>query len=741
MTRMAEPQSFPPSEGASVLDIVHRCWGFDSLRPLQSEAIAAALEGRDSLVVLPTGGGKSLCYQAPPLVSGGTDVVVSPLISLMKDQVDSLRGVGYPAAALHGNLTADERGDIERGLREGRFRLLMVAPERLLQNGFLQRLERVGIRRFVIDEAHCISHWGHDFRPEYRQLSVLRQRFPRASLHAFTATATARVREDIVEQLHFRQPVVLVGRFDRPNLVYRVVPLVDRYQQTLEVLRRHAGEAAIVYCLSRNDTETMAGFLQQSGVKAAYYHAGMEAADRRKTQEAFAREQIDVVVATVAFGMGIDRSNVRCVLHACLPKSIEHYQQETGRAGRDGLEAECVLLYTAADAMRWESLLRKSAKNAEEPAEVIASRLQHLREMQGYASVAACRHKLLAEYFGQAYENPGCGACDACLGEIEGIEDSTVIAQKILSCVARVEERFGVGYVADVLLGADTEMIRRCRHQRLSTYALLKDHTKKEVQSWIYQLIEQRLLGRTEGDYPVLQLNEQSWAVMRGQLAVRLVRPKKGRRERTRYEELSWEGADRGLFDRLRQWRRGIAEQRGLPPFVILHDSVLQELSILRPSRLDTLREVRGMGEKRTADFAPELIALIGEYCRQHDLPCDVMRPSVPRQGEPRPERRSSQARLAAFRLFSQRQSIERVAEAIERARGTTVEYLGQYIAEQRPERIDAWVDEPTYRRVAAATATSGDGRLKPIFDQLGGEVPYDMIRLVVTHLKQAGPP
>ena len=335
---------------------------------MQGEAIAAALAGRDSLVVLPTGGGKSLCYQAPPLVSGGTDVVISPLISLMKDQVDSLAGVGYPAAALHGNLTDDERGGIERGLAEGKYRLLMVAPERLVQAGFLQRLAQLDIRRFVIDEAHCISHWGHDFRPEYRQLAVLRERFPRASLHAFTATATARVRDDIREQLRLREPVVLVGRFDRPNLVYRVVPQVDRYEQTLEVLRRHAGEAAIVYCLSRKDTEAMAGFLQQAGLRAAHYHAGMEAAERRQTQEAFAQEQLDVVVATVAFGMGIDRSNVRCVLHACLPKSIEHYQQETGRAGRDGLEAECVLLYTAADVLRWESLFRKSAEKAEEPA-------------------------------------------------------------------------------------------------------------------------------------------------------------------------------------------------------------------------------------------------------------------------------------------------------------------------------------------------------------------------------------
>jgi ATP-dependent DNA helicase RecQ len=462
----------------------------------------------------------------------------------------------------------------------------------------------------------------------------------------------------------------------------------------------------------------------------------MEAAERRQTQDAFAEERLDVVVATVAFGMGIDRSNVRCVLHACLPKSIEHYQQETGRAGRDGLEAECVLLYTAADVLRWESLMRKSAENAEEPEEVAASRLQHLKQMQQYASVATCRHKLLSEYFGQAYEQPDCGACDVCLGEIEGIAEATIIAQKIMSCVARVEQRFGVGHVADVLLGADTEMIRRCRHQQLSTYALLKEYKKKEVQSWIYQLIDQGLLSRTDNEFPVLQLNAQSWAVMRGQLAVRLFRAKKGRRQRTRYDEQSWEGADRELFERMREWRRNVAEQRGVPPYVILQDSALQQLSIVRPSRLATLRHVRGIGEKRAADFGAELIALIGAYCRERGLPCDVALPSEPRLEERRPERRPSAARETAFGSFAQARSIEHVAQAVARSPRTIAEYLSQYIAEQRPERIDAWVDEPTYCRVAAIAATSEDGRLKPIFEQLGGEVPYEIIRLVVAHLQ-----
>jgi ATP-dependent DNA helicase RecQ len=736
---MDTTQQFPFPDRQRVLDAIGRCWGFDDLRPLQGDAIAAALAGRDSLVVLPTGGGKSLCYQTPPLMSGGTDIVISPLISLMKDQVDSLAGVGYPAAALHSNLSEDQRRRIEQGLTEGEYRLLMVAPERLFQPGFLHRLEQLSICRFVIDEAHCISHWGHDFRPEYRQLAVLRERFPQASLHAFTATATARVRDDIRQQLRLREPVVLVGRFDRANLVYRVVPQVDRHEQTLEVLQRHAGEAAIVYCLSRKDTEAMAGFLRKAGMRAAHYHAGMDPTERRQTQEAFAQERLDVVVATVAFGMGIDRSNVRCVLHASLPKSIEHYQQETGRAGRDGLEAECVLLYTAADVLRWESLFRKSAEKAEEPADVIAAHRHHLRQMQRFASVATCRHKLLSEHFDQAYEQPDCGACDVCLGELEGIAEATVIAQKILSCVARVEQRFGVGHVADVLLGADTEMIRRCRHQQLSTYALLKEHSKKEVQSWIYQLLDQDLLSRTEGDRPVLQLNQQSWGVMRGQLSVRLFRAKKGQRQRTRYDEHSWEGADRELFDRLRQWRRAAAARRGIAPFMVLHDSVLQQLAIYRPTRLDTLGQVRGIGEQRLAHLGSELIAIIGEYCREHGLTCDIATPAALHSEPPEPPPRTAGAKEAAFALFAEGRDLEQVAQMIGRARSTTAGYLNEYVSERRPERIDAWVDEPTYRRVAAAAATSEDGRLKPLFEQLAGEVSYDTIRLVIAHLQVTG--
>ena len=359
-------QTWPLSK---ILGTVQKYWGYDTLRPLQEQAIRAGLEQRDSLVVLPTGGGKSLCYQVPPMMTGRTDVVVSPLISLMKDQVDGLHACGYPAVALYSGQSGALH-ELKDEIVDGRYRLVFVAPERLLSYGFLEFLERLPVRAFAIDEAHCISHWGHDFRKEYRQLAVLKERFPEAGIHAYTATATERVRDDIIAQLGLDNPAVLVGTFDRPNLAYRVIPRTDVHKQVLQVLDRHRGEAAIVYCISRKDTEAMATRLKAAGLRAAHYHAGLSPEQRRRTQDAFSGERVDVIAATVAFGMGIDRSDVRCVIHAAMPKSVEHYQQETGRAGRDGLPAECVLLYSVADAIRWESLIRKSVAEAEAPPEV-----------------------------------------------------------------------------------------------------------------------------------------------------------------------------------------------------------------------------------------------------------------------------------------------------------------------------------------------------------------------------------
>ncbi|MBX3025070.1 RecQ family ATP-dependent DNA helicase [bacterium] len=612
------------SQRDAILDVVRRYWGFDQLRPQQETAIAAGLEGRDALVVLPTGGGKSLCYQVPPAVAGRTDVVVSPLIALMKDQVDGLRENGYPAAALHSGMGLDEVREVEAGLAADRYRLLFVAPERLLMPRFLAWLERAGVRDFAIDEAHCISHWGHDFRPEYRQLAELKTRLAGASIRAFTATATERVRADIAAQLRLADPLLLVGTFDRPNLTYRVVPRGDTPRQVLQVLRRHADEAAIVYCLSRKDTETLAAHLVAAGLRAAHYHAGMESAARHRTQEAFAEEKLDVVVATVAFGMGIDRSDVRCVIHTALPKSIEHYQQETGRAGRDGLEAECVLLYSGGDVVRIERLLERSAGEAAaargevEPGaadlEAIEASRQLLRHMQRLASGLACRHKTLSEYFGQPYEREGCGACDVCLEEVEGVGDATVTAQKILSAVARAEG-FGVTHVVDILVGADTERIRGRNHQQLSTYGLLKDLPRPGVTAMVHQLVDQRLLERTAGDRPVLRLNAASWEVLRGQRPVQLVQPRAKPAALPRIDGASWEGVDRDLFDHLRQLRRALAEARGVPPYIIFNDATLRDLARRRPTSLDAFAHAYGVGERKLQDLGPVFVEHIRQWC------------------------------------------------------------------------------------------------------------------------------
>ena len=596
---------------ADVRETVRRYWGFDSLRPLQEAAIRAGLERRDSLIVLPTGGGKSLCYQVPPAVAGRTDVVVSPLISLMKDQVDGLREIGYPAAALYSGMSFDEVRAVERAALAGELRLLFVAPERLVKDRFLDLLGRVQVGAFAIDEAHCISHWGHDFRPEYRQLAQLKTRFPKASMHAFTATATERVRADIAVQLQLNDPEILVGTFDRPNLIYRIVPRVDAEAQILSAIRRHSGQAVIIYCISRRDTESLAGFLQDRGVRAAFYHAGMEADARRAAQESFTSEEIDVIVATVAFGMGIDRSDVRAVIHAAMPKSIEHYQQETGRAGRDGLEAECLLLYSAADGIRWEQLLERSQREAGEvDTEVMSATLELLHHMRRLCNGVVCRHRQLSEYFGQAYEKAGCGACDVCLEEVEGLDDGTLTAQKILSCIARTEQRFGVEHIVDVLVAADTERVRRWRHEALSTYGLLKGMKRKQVSSAIYQLIDGGVLERAGDDRPVLRLNEGSWQVMRGQRTVRLIKPK-DTVQTTRQERDSWEGVDRDLFEALRVLRREIAEERGVPPFVIFGDAALRDMARKRPQTLEAFLEVHGVGERKQQDLGPRFVAAI----------------------------------------------------------------------------------------------------------------------------------
>lgn len=736
--------STPRQSEKRILDIVHRYWGFETLRPLQAEAIRAGLDRCDSLVVMPTGGGKSLCYQVPPVVADRIDLVISPLISLMKDQVDGLRSNGYPAAALHSGLTPKERTEVHDGIKHERYRLLFLSPERLITSGFMEVVKHMNVQAFAIDEAHCISHWGHDFRPEYRQLSTLKQRFPGASVHAFTATATPRVQRDIIEQLHLVDPNVLVGIFDRPNLTYRILPRVDLHVQIIDIIRRHPREAVIVYCLTRRDTENVAAVLKANGIDAAHYHAGLTSEARRKTQDAFSEERLDVVVATVAFGMGIDRSDVRCVIHAAMPKSIEHYQQETGRAGRDGLEAECVLLYSAADVMRWQRLIELSAAESGNPKESMAPQRELLEHINGLCTTLECRHRALTRYFGQEYVPPeadgdeqGCNACDVCLDEVESMPDSTVIARKIISCVARLKQGFGVGYLVQVLRGALTQQVRDWKHDALSTHGLLREVPEKVLTNLVYQLVDQNLLARSGGDRPVVMLNEQSVAVMKGQREVKLIEPRTGKVEKSQVATDSWEGVDKGLFEHLRELRRSIAQDRAVPAYVVFGDKTLRSMAQIRPSHVASMKLVHGVGEKKLADLGPLFVQKITIYCAEHDLSRDEQGLGA---GEdiirPRTQKKPNPQRGMAFGMFEKAASIRDVMEATGRAEATVEGYLVQFIEERKPGDIAAWVDEATYPKVTAAIDEVGMDALRPIYLKLNEQVSYAEIRAVAAHLR-----
>jgi ATP-dependent DNA helicase RecQ len=621
-------------------------WGFSDFRPLQREAMHAVLDGRDSLVVLPTGGGKSLCFQAPAIVvpdvrlqpdsatangehsfsltspsddsgSGfsrtavrkGFALVVSPLISLMKDQVDGLRVDGVAAAFLNSTQSSSERDAVIASLREDRCRLLYVSPERLVgegSQGFRRMLNQCGVRFIAIDEAHCISQWGHDFRPEYRQLGRLREDFAGASFHAFTATATERVRHDIVSELRLRDPLVLVGSFDRPNLTYRVLRRGTLQKQLQTILARHEGESGIVYCGSRREVESLADWLRSEGHEALPYHAGLSDDVRASHQEAFLAERADIVVATVAFGMGIDRSNVRFVIHASAPRSPEHYQQEAGRAGRDGLPAECVLIYSGSDFLRWRQMLEQNGEYTD-------SARTLLRDMERYAAGTRCRHRALVEYFGEAWTRGECGACDWCLKELDSVEDSTTVARKILSCVARVRQGYGLAHVADILLGKASEKIVQYGHAELSTFGLLKQESGAAVRGYIEQMVAGGWLVRDGEPYPVLRLTSSGAALLKGEGTCELFReltPPKGKTRARGTGAVSFEG-DPGLFERLREVRARLARDRGVPPYVIFHDTTLKQMAERKPQTLDDLFDIYGVGAKKAADFGDDFLDAI----------------------------------------------------------------------------------------------------------------------------------
>ncbi len=725
--------------------LLRETWGFESLRPSQHAAIESILEGRDTLVVMPTGGGKSLCYQAPAIFKGGMTIVVSPLIALMKDQVDSLKQVGVNAIRIDSTLTASEKRDAAQNIRSGQVRMLFVSPERLANQDFVRFLDGNDVHTIAIDEAHCVSQWGHDFRPEYRQLSCLRTSFPKAAMHGFTATATEKVRLDIIDQLGLKSPRVLVSSFDRPNLTYRVLPQLDLNDQIQEVCQRHRGSGGIVYCLRRKDVESVTEFLQRKGFSAVGYHAGMSHDERKLAQEAFLTEAVDVAVATVAFGMGIDRSNVRFVVHASIPKSIEHYQQETGRAGRDGLPAECVLFHSAGDAITLKKITEASLVEAGASVEIINASRNQIEEMSRYCRTPVCRHKALVAYFGQVYMEDNCGACDICLGDTDDVPDAKIVAQKILSCVYRVQERFGVNYVVEILLGAKTQIVLQRGHDKLSTYGLLKEIPKAQLRDWVYQLIGQGALELEGTEYPILKLNASSKAILFGDAEPRLIRTaaatKTKDHKQTATPSQALEHADKPLFEKLKAIRRTLANEQNVPPFIIFSDNVLLEMSAQRPSTLDGMLKVSGIGSVKLAAYGNRFLEVIQEHCEASAIPLDVewkqglandsvSRSRVVRAG-------GTGTKSITYPMLRSGCPFEEIANKAEITVGTVVSHLLDLMQEEPIASIDCWLPSDLQQRILTAADRVGREKLKPIFEELQQSVSYEQIRLMLNFEKQ----
>lgn len=601
-------------------ELLRHHFGFDKFKRFQQEIIADSLAGRDVLALLPTGGGKSLCYQLRALASSGLTVVISPLIALMKDQVDALSEQDVPATFLNSSLTASESAERRRALSAGRFKLLYLAPERVILDGMLDQLGRWGLSFIAIDEAHCISEWGHDFRPEYRQLSLLRERFPEIPLMALTATATPRVREDILTLLNLRDARQYVASFNRPNLSYRVIQRIEPLKQITEILEEHPGESGIIYCLSRKRTEAVAEALVQKGFRALAYHAGLTAEERTSRQESFINDEVSVIVATVAFGMGIDKSDVRFVIHHDMPKNIEGYYQETGRAGRDGLPSECVLLYSSADYAKLINFI-------EEISDLNERHIAHeqLTRMMRFAETSVCRRVALLAHFGETYcaedgsKLDSCGACDNCLTP-RPLFDGSNEAQKLLSCILRIRQHSGFGmglkHVIDVLCGAQTEKIRKFAHDSLSTYGIGREHPRSAWISFAQELIAKDFIKINAANYNIAEITEQGLEALRDRRQIMLRKPLLSAKlgaEKKRQQKLRTGAVevDKDLFEALRALRRKLAQARHLPAYMVFSDATLQEMAVRRPSTLAGIREISGVGDKKLEQYGAAFLELL----------------------------------------------------------------------------------------------------------------------------------
>jgi ATP-dependent DNA helicase RecQ len=711
----------------SLTSLLKQHFGFESFRPLQEEIIRDSLAGKDVFALLPTGGGKSLCFQLPALIRDGLTLVISPLIALMKDQVDQMQTSGVAATFLNSSLHPQEASQRVHNLHEGKFRLLYVAPEHAMLAGFLNDVKNWNVNLIAVDEAHCISEWGHDFRPEYRQLVELRKLMPSVPFMALTATATTRVREDIIKYLQLKKPSCYVASFNRPNLTYKVVPKVSPYEQVLAFIRARKNESGIVYCFSRKSADSVAERLVADGVSAKPYHAGMEKDDRTRNQELFLRDEVQVICATIAFGMGINKSNVRFIVHHDLPKNIEGYYQETGRAGRDGLPSDCLLLYSNADVMKQLHFIEE--KDAIEQ-RVARTQLDKIVE---YAESSDCRRVMLLEYFGEFFPEPTCNGCDNCLAPREKY-DATIPAQKILSCVARIKEKSGyttgMNYIVEVLTGADTEAVRKRHHQSLSTYGIGKDISRKEWLEMGRELMRLRYLKLSDGEFRVVELTPLAMKALKERQPILLTKSPKIEQ---RVMEPSGE-YDEALFERLRLLRKQVADERNVAAFVIFSDAALRQMARTYPTREHEFIRISGVGERKLKDFGEAFMAEIQEHLATNtkrtftDTPV-VAAPAKPKMNE------TTQETMWLFRLGK---SVEEVAEHRQLKESTIRTHL--FVAVQCGEAVDLnrLMTAGEQQQAADAFAKLGYENLTGVFELLEERISYTTLR-IFRAVKQRG--
>ncbi len=699
-------------------------FGYDAFRPLQEEIVRDALAGRDVFALMPTGGGKSLCFQLPALLREGLTIVVSPLIALMKDQVDGLQASGVAATFLNSTLDGTEARARLRGLYNGEFRLLYVAPERLMLEGFLEKAQQWDIAQIAIDEAHCISEWGHDFRPEYRELKKLRTLLPNVPTMALTATATERVRADILRQLQLREPQIYVASFDRPNLTYRVVPKATPYDQLLTFLQARPQESGIVYCASRKTADSLARKLNEDHIPAKAYHAGLEGDERARNQETFLRDDVRVITATIAFGMGINKPNVRFVVHHDLPKNIESYYQETGRAGRDGLPSECVLLFSAADVVKQTRFIEEKSE-----AEATLAREQ-LRQMVHYAEARECRRTTLLRYFGEERPDEPCGGCDNCLTPRETF-DGTIAAQKFLSCVHRVRAKsgfsFGLNHIVEVLTGADTEAVRSRGHNEVSTYGIGKDLKRDAWQAIGRELLRLGLVEVAAGKFATLELTEAGVTALRQRTSITLTKPidvPTKTKTKGRAGEIE---CDEALFDELRGVRKTLADERNVPAYVIFSDVALREMARSYPTTPADFRRIPGVGEQKLRDFAEPFLSAISRY-----LETNERKTFGESAATPAPARRKSlnDSESETLRRFRSGASIDEIARERGFVRGTICTHLAAAVESGAPLKWEQLFTPEQREEIAAAFRAVGPRNFTGAREMLGGKYDGNELRL-----------